>query len=348
MGSIEQVKEALSAKARTTSIDELRERGKKQVRIIRAEHVAAMVAESVERALADSGMVPQEDLDRLIAKSRQEFAELNRERQHEHEQMQRMRDELVAAEQRILDMDEHMLELERQVQKSKDLLPQLEIQASRIAELEVERDRLLEAVDSQSQSSSTQPAEQARQQRELSEAKEHSGHLAMQLEAARMEVENSKRQIADLEARLVSSSTEAEHVAQATAAAHVDVMAQVLEELATLKAKVNSQPAQVAVPVAAAQYAPAPAPAPVPAAGVDQLTAALSKLTQSMTDKMEAMGRKMGISSAVEAGPIQLDGLFKDMDNQKVESNLDSMEVKTKQAGGIAANLARLKKLKGS
>lgn len=347
MGSIEQVKEALSAKARTTSIDELRERGKKQVRIIRAEHVAAMVAESVERALADSGMVPQDDLDRLIAKSRQEFAELNRERQHEHEQMQRMRDELVAAEQRILDMDERMLDLERQVQRSEGLLPQLDIQAARIAELELERDRLLEAVDSRSEAEVATVAHHDSHRRELTEAKERAGNLAVQLEAARQEIEGSKRRIADLEARLASSSSDAEHVAQATAAAHVDVMAQVLEELATLKAKVNSQPAQpaaVAVPVAATNYAPAPPPA----AGVDQLTAALSKLTQSMTDKMEAMGRKMGISSAVETGPIQLDGLFKDMDNQKVESNLDSMEVKTKQAGGIAANLARLKKLKGS
>jgi myosin heavy subunit len=347
MGSIEQVKEALSAKARTTSLDELRERGKKQVRIIRAEHVAAMVAESVERALADSGMVPQDDLDRLIAKSRQEFAELNRERQHEHEQMQRMRDELVAAEQRILDMDERMLDLERQVQRSQGLLPQLDIQAARIAELELERDRLLEAVDSRSESEAATNAHWESQHRESTEARERAGNFAVQLEAARQEIEDYKRQIADLEARLASSSSEAEHVAQATAAAHVDVMAQVLEELATLKAKVNSQPAQpaaVAAPVAAANYAPTP----VPAAGVDQLTAALSKLTQSMTDKMEAMGRKMGISSAVEAGPIQLDGLFKDMDNQKVESNLDSMEVKTKQAGGIAANLARLKKLKGS
>jgi hypothetical protein len=77
------------------------------------------------------------------------------------------------------------------------------------------------------------------------------------------------------------------------------------------------------------------------------LTQALERLTSSMNDRLEKMGRKMGISSAVEADQSNLDGLFANLDEQSVESNLDSVEVKQRQAGGIAANLARLKKLKG-
>jgi len=54
----------------------------------------------------------------------------------------------------------------------------------------------------------------------------------------------------------------------------------------------------------------------------------------------------MGISSAVEADSVNLEGLFRD-DGKQVESNIDSVETKQKSGGGIAANLERLKKLKG-
>jgi len=60
----------------------------------------------------------------------------------------------------------------------------------------------------------------------------------------------------------------------------------------------------------------------------------------------ESMLGKMGISSAVEADSVNLEGLFRD-DGKQVESNIDSVETKQKSGGGIAANLERLKKLKG-
>jgi hypothetical protein len=100
-------------------------------------------------------------------------------------------------------------------------------------------------------------------------------------------------------------------------------------------------------PPPAVGTAVAPPAAQSAPSGTDPLTAALEKLTASMTDRLEQMGRKMGISGAVEADSVSLDGLFADLDEQKFESNLDSLEVKQRQSGGIAANLARLKKLKG-
>jgi hypothetical protein len=55
----------------------------------------------------------------------------------------------------------------------------------------------------------------------------------------------------------------------------------------------------------------------------------------------------MGVSAAVDSDtPVDFTGLFKDAD-KKLESNMENIEVKKTEGGGIAANLARLKKLKG-
>jgi hypothetical protein len=71
-------------------------------------------------------------------------------------------------------------------------------------------------------------------------------------------------------------------------------------------------------------------------------------LTGSLNDRLENLGRKMGVSSAVESdSPIDFGGMFDDDQQVELESNMDNIKVKTKFAGGIAANLAKLKKLKG-
>lgn len=103
------------------------------------------------------------------------------------------------------------------------------------------------------------------------------------------------------------------------------------------------QPAQPQAAVAPSQPAAA---ASQPAAGQPDFSAALEKLAGTLNDRLEQIGRKMGISSAVEADSVNLEGLFRD-DGKKVESNIDSVEAKQKSGGGIAANLERLKKLKG-
>ena len=83
------------------------------------------------------------------------------------------------------------------------------------------------------------------------------------------------------------------------------------------------------------------------AGGGGDLSAAIDKLAGSLNDRLEKFGRKMGISSAVESDqPIDFGGMFRDVD-KTVESNMDNIKVKQKSGGGIAANLAKLKKLKG-
>ena len=70
-------------------------------------------------------------------------------------------------------------------------------------------------------------------------------------------------------------------------------------------------------------------------------------LAETFLDRLEKIGKKMGVSAAVESdAPVDFTGLFKEAD-KKLESNMENIEVKKTEGGGIAANLARLKKLKG-
>lgn len=235
MESIDHVKEALAARAETTTLAELESRGTRQVRVIRASDVASMIQEAVERTIEGSDHVTREAADQLVAQSRTEF-------------------ERVLADRR------------REIEESRAVASELERLRERNAELE-------RALDDVRRKPGTAPAGDT----------------------------------------------------------NVELMMRMMNEIATLKAGGG----------------PAPARASGDGEVGKSLTDALDKITSSMNERLEQFGRKMGISSAVEADAIHFDALFKDMDSAPIESNLDSMDVKETSGSGIAGNLARLKKLKG-
>jgi DNA repair exonuclease SbcCD ATPase subunit len=275
MESIQDVREALSARAETRSLDDLGRGGRQRVRVIRAEHVGEMIDAVVQRAVAESGLISREEADRLVARSREEFASVHAERQRDAEELVRTRRDLQESDRR-----------------REALTRQLESVEEDLASVEQERD------DVRTRATLAEGAKTAAEER------------IAELEAALAEARSS---VAALEA-----------AAPATATAPVAPQVAVAEP----------ESVEPAVPSQGG-------------ANPDALTQALERLTSSMNDRLEKMGRKMGISSAVEADQSNLDGLFANLDEQSVESNLDSVEVKQRQAGGIAANLARLKKLKG-
>lgn len=92
------------------------------------------------------------------------------------------------------------------------------------------------------------------------------------------------------------------------------------------------------------ESAPAMAQGGAPMSG--DLSAALDKMASTLNERLDKFGKKMGISSAVEGADVNLEGLFKD-DTADLESNMDDVTVKQRTGRGIAANLERLKKLKG-
>lgn len=77
------------------------------------------------------------------------------------------------------------------------------------------------------------------------------------------------------------------------------------------------------------------------------LTAMLDKLTGSINERLDKFGRKIGVSTAVDGGDVNFDGLFASEHDKPLESNMSEVQAKKTQGNGIAANLERLKKLKG-
>lgn len=257
MESIREVKEALTARSQTRSLDELQSRGRRRVKVIRAEHIAEMIDEAVQRAISESGLLSREEADRLVERSREEFASVHAERAQEAAALESATRRREALEQQVKSLEEDVEQLE--------------------AELAA--------------------------------------------------------------ARGATTATPSATAAASSGGMPPELMMKMMEELAVLKARMGQSEAGAP--------SSTPAAAPSAPAGSDALAAALEKLSSSMGERLEQLGRKMGISSAIEADAVNLEALFSDLPDQKVESNLDTMEVKQRQSGGIAANLARLKKLKG-
>lgn len=281
MESVNEIKEALSARSRTATLDELRSEGRKRVRLIRAEHVAAMISEAVHAAIEQSGLIAPEEAEKLVEKSRQEFRTILREREQEAQRAHANEESLAQREKELAERDQELAELKHRF------------------------DELAGALAS-TQAACTQ---------------------------AQAEAEAARAAAAAAEARPPVVVAAPMQPAQPSP----DLLLSLVQEMATMKANLMHQQAQPA----------APAAAPVAAAPVPDFTAALEKLTGSLTDRLEKLGKKMGVSAAVESDqPVDFGGLFKDA-GKSLESNMDNIEIKQKAAGGIAANLARLKKLKG-
>lgn len=290
MESVNEIKEALSAKSRTATLDELRSEGRKKVRLIRAEHIAAMVSEAVHLAIQESGLIDPGEHELLVEKSRAEFRKIIKEREQETQHAREVADRIEQREREFSSLQQRCEELTTSQAAARSELEQTNVGSAGLNE---ELDRAQTLV------------------REL-------------------EGELSKHQAEAEQARAEAEQAAAAAPTAAAPAASNELLMSLFQEMATLKANMQAQQAQPAQP----------------AAGAD-LSSALDKLTSSLNDRLEHFGKKMGISSAVEGdAPTDFSGLFKGAEKD-LESNMDDVTLKQKSGGGIAANLARLKKLKG-
>ncbi len=212
MDQLDQVKQALDANSKTTSIDELKARGRTKVKVVTAENIAAMISEAVQRAVGGSGSFTREQHEELVGRAREEFKAVITQREEEVDEARRA-------------------------------------------------------------------------------ASEADG-LRLQLNAA-----NER----------------------------ADELRQLLES-------------QMAGQAGGSAAAPADAGA---------LSDMLDKLTGTLNERLDKFGRKIGISSAVDAGDVKLDNLFNQDLAEGLESNIDEVQVKKRTGSGIADNLEKLKKLKG-
>lgn len=211
MDRVDQVKQALNASSKTTTVDELKARGRTKVKVVKAEQIAAMIAEAVQRAVAGSGHLSKAEHEQLVERGREEFRAVIKQR------------------------EEEILEARR--------------------------------------------------------AAAESDGLRLQLQAANQ---------------------------------RADELRQLLE---------NQQRVSAGGGGAA------------PDAGA--LTEVLDKLSGTLNERLDKFGRKMGISSAVEASDVKLDGLFTQDLAEGLESNMDDVQVQKRTGSSISDNLEKLKKLKG-
>ncbi len=105
----------LEAKARRTSIEELKQRGRRSVRVIKASDIKRLIEQAVERAVAGSDYLSRKEVDDLIDKAQSEFEELKREREAEHEAAARHAKEVEALRAEIAKRDEELEELRRRL-----------------------------------------------------------------------------------------------------------------------------------------------------------------------------------------------------------------------------------------
>lgn len=116
--------------------------------------------------------------------------------------------------------------------------------------------------------------------------------------------------------------------------AAAEMMQRMMSDMAEMKASMT-------------QHAEDAFPEQTDLASIEGMDEALDKIASSLDERLDQLGRKMGISSAVEAQEIKLDSLFGDEEHLEMESNMEDLQLKKNTGAGIAGNLERLKKLKG-
>ena len=104
MESPTDIKAALTTRARTATLDELRTEGKRRVRVVKADQITQMIEESVHRAVEQSGLLPASEVEKLVERSRVEFRALMKAREAEAERAQAMTDLLAAQEREVADL----------------------------------------------------------------------------------------------------------------------------------------------------------------------------------------------------------------------------------------------------
>ena len=218
---------------------------------------------------------------------------------------------------------------EKSRQEFQDLLQARQAEHTEVESLRsrvADRDQRIAELEAQLEAAGAEPVElQGRLQtteQQLTDAEQRLADTAEQLQAAEARVE-------ELELASQQDATPAPTVAPG--GANADMVMALMQEVANLKAGMGNAQPQAGAPQGD---------------GAD-LAGALDKIAGTLNDRLEQFGKKMGISAAVDAGDVDYSALFKEDGTKDLESNMDNVKVKSKQGGGIAANLARLKKLKG-
>jgi hypothetical protein len=114
-----------------------------------------------------------------------------------------------------------------------------------------------------------------------------------------------------------------------------DMMRRVLSEMAEVRSEISQQASQAEVD-------------PCATSSADHVAAALDKIASSIDGRLEKFGRTMGGTAGVEASDVKFAALFNQDYEAGLESNIEDVQLKKEAGAGIAGNLERLRKLRGT
>jgi len=121
--------EALEARAREKSLEELERKGRTRVKVIRPSEIAGMIQEAVEKAVAGSGYVPPEEVERLVQEGRAEFQDLLAKREEEAARLEEARAQVGGLEKRVEELEAALHAAEEAKRDLEEKLRGLESQA---------------------------------------------------------------------------------------------------------------------------------------------------------------------------------------------------------------------------
>ena len=152
--NVNELKEALTARSHTATLEELHSRGKRQVRVIRADDVANMIEAAVSDSIAHSGLMSPQEVEDLVAKSRQQFQMMMERRQAEVAELRQAAQDLETCREELARVRREQLEVLTDRQR---LRGELDAASERVQQLESE----LAATTAAAEAAATQAAAEA-------------------------------------------------------------------------------------------------------------------------------------------------------------------------------------------
>jgi len=137
MESVNEVKQQLSARARSVTLDELAGEGRTRVPVIRAEHIAQMIREAVHAAIDGSGLLNPREVDALVERGCAEFRDALGQREQELQSARESEARLNATEREVAVLKARCAALTQDSVLSRSELQQVqdELEAARASSL---------------------------------------------------------------------------------------------------------------------------------------------------------------------------------------------------------------------
>ncbi len=370
------VREVLQQNSYTTTVDELRTRGKNRVRVINAQQISALIEEAVNRVISTTSGMDRNQVKQLVERSRDEFRRLLSEREKELAENRQSSAELAKSKEEFAKVQ---AETDRLKVVEAELRRQNETLTTQVGDLKAaakngnssprdleeigklqkkEEAAQKEIADLRKQTDSLRQAE-AEVRKEESARRKEAEKLRLDLESLQKNQKGGERLQAELSALQKNESDlrRKDEENQKERDRLVRRIGELEKEVEGLKTKGGEKPLQAAMTPEMAELLKSLATeVSSMKAGLKEVadrsqdttssSAAqkMDEITKSLTDRLDKIGRKVGISSGADAPEVSLEGIFSQEDN--FESNIDNIEIKERKGTGVSGAIEKMRNLR--